>query len=194
MSPDGSVQGTTPSYQLLARSPCLTASFHLIGSFVSPVVCFAPPHAAHPSHSSHRLIANAPSDKTSDEQAKRRTRRTIDNEQAERHDIRRLADNANTPPRQPYSPYKPHNARVPTTNTPTGKRPLYAHYNASDEQHGMTDETIDGTTTRRFCLPTRRRDVPPPLARLPTRTTERRTTRRIATSPTTRRHGTKETG
>ena len=32
-----------------------------------------PPRPSYPSHSSHRLIANAPSDKTSDEQAKRRT-------------------------------------------------------------------------------------------------------------------------
>lgn len=110
----------------------------LISSGLSPVpprfpLCFppgvpppptCPPRSSHPSHPSHPLrsisLAHrpAPSDETSDEQAKRRTRRAINNGEAERHDIRRLTDTANTPPRLPYSPYKPHNARTPTRTRP----------------------------------------------------------------------------
>ena len=61
-----------------------------------------------------------------------------------RHPLR--SDTANTPPRPPYSPYEPHDARIPTTNTTTGKRPLHAPHNASDGQH----ETRSGTTILRL--------------------------------------------
>lgn len=115
------IRFATRSLVLPAYSSRSISSPHLIGSSVPPVACFAPPHAANPSHPSHpshplRSISlahrPAPSDETSDKQAKRRTRRAIDNSEAERHDIRHLPDTANTHPRQPYSLYKPHNART----------------------------------------------------------------------------------
>lgn len=180
VSPDGSAQGTTPSYPLLARSSCLLTHLvpshrlissahpfhpllaclirrtpsllvirsmlliHLICSAASHRLIFrpallpallpagrpasptCPPHPSHPSHPLRSIsLAHlpAPSDETSDEQTKRRTGRAIDNEEAERHDIRRLPDTANTPPRPPYSPYEPHNARTPTRTRPQENAP-----------------------------------------------------------------------
>ena len=117
----------------VARSPSSYAAHpshppRLISSGLSPVpprfplCCFppsVPPHLFARLASSHRFISShAPSDKMSGELTKRRTGRAIDNEEAERHDIRRLPDTANTPSRPPYSPYEPHNAPTPTRTRP----------------------------------------------------------------------------
>lgn len=121
---------TRYSSRLVSSRLACSYRLHLIGSSVPPVACLPrPTHAVaiHLIHlislvSSHRLIARisspAQSDETSDEQAKRRTARSIDNRKAERHDIRYLPDTANAPPRPPYSPYKPNNARIPTRTRP----------------------------------------------------------------------------
>lgn len=88
-----------------------------------------------------RLIANAPSDKTSDEQAKRRTRRAIDNE------ARRIPQRSIPQMPIPARRIAP-TSRIthdPDTNTPTGKRPLYAPHNASDGQHETRGRDDDGT-------------------------------------------------
>ena len=81
----------------------------------------------------------------------------------------------------------------PDTNTQMEKRPLYAHYNASDGQHGTKSETTDGTGRyASYCLLADDNEMPRRNASaclLTDTTTERRTTRRTATRPTTRRTG-----
>ena len=51
-------------------------------------------------------------------------------------------DTAPPPPCPTYSPYKPHDARIPTRTRPRGKRRLNAPHNAPDGQHGTTDEIM----------------------------------------------------
>lgn len=125
-----------------------------------------------------RLIANAPSDKTSDEQAKRRTRRAIDNE------ARRIPQRSIPQMPIPARRIAP-TSRIthdPDTNTPTGKRPLYAPHNASDGQHETRGRDDDGTPLIARLLTdktTRRRR----LLASPTRATERLTTRRLLPAP-----------
>ena len=168
---DAILHTTRFALSLPACSPCFisSASSHLIGSSVPPVACLPRPthavaiHLIHLIGSSLRLIISVQSDETSDEQAKRRTGRAIDNEQAERHDIRHLDDNANTPPRPPYSPYEPYDAQIPTREHARGKTPLHEPHNAPDGQYGMRGR--DETTGRRL-LAYRRDDeaTTPPLA------------------------------
>lgn len=94
---DAILHATRLALVLSVCSPCFisSASSHLIGSSVPPVACLPrPTHAVaiHLIHlislvSSHRLIAHISSprqsDKTSDEQAKRRTEQAIDDGQGE---------------------------------------------------------------------------------------------------------------
>ena len=128
-------------------------------------------------------------------------------EEAERHAIRHLTDNVNTPPRPPYSPYEPHNARTPTRtrqreNDPsTGITTPLTGRQRDDGRDGMNG------TTRRLVLPAyrRRQDAPSRNAAclLPDTTTRRPTpplayrhddetsnATATATRSTTRPHGT----
>ena len=186
VSPHGSVRNPTQSYTLLVSSR-LACSYrlHLIGSSVPPVACLPrPTHAVaiHLIHlislvSSHRLIARisspAQSDETSDEQAKRRTARSIDNRKAERHDIRYLPDTANAPPRPPYSPYKPNNARIPTRTRPWENDPSTS---LTTPQTGrQRNDGRDETTGRRLLAYRHDNEAttPPPASRHEQRNAER---------------------
>lgn len=168
-----------------SRLAYLPASFHLIGSYL-PASCLPASFISFISSAHHPRQ----SDETSDEQAKRRTRRAIDNGEAEHHDIRSIRTTPMPLPARRIAPTSrmTHGSH---TNTPTRKRPLHGHYNASDGQHKM----INGTTTRRPSqrrLSAYRQDDKARRLRPPPDTSDGTPNdTAIATRPTTRRHGTK---
>lgn len=158
--------------------PCVPLRLASSHRFIFHLVAYPPrpSRSSHPYHLSHRHRP-ALLDETSDEQAKRRAWRVIGNGKAERHDIRHLDDNANAPPRPPYSPYEPHDAQTPTRNTPTGKRPIHEPHNAPDGQYGTTNGTRQRDASAcRHDDETLRRNA---ACLLTDTTTERRTPRRI---------------
>lgn len=152
-----------------SRLAYLPASFHFIGLSLCPLLANAPTYAAHPSHfvsSAHRLHlithANRIRRATSRRNGAHDGQSTTGKK--ERHDIRQLTDTANTPPRPPYSPYSPYDARTPTRirkreNAPF--KPLTTPL--TGRRAGRRDDKRDAHASP-ACLPTRRRDVPPPPA------------------------------
>lgn len=192
VSPDGSAQGTTPSYLLPAslRLACLLISSpsHRLIRFTRCLLR-SDPCGGSSSHPSHRLIAHAPSDDTSGEQAKRRTGRAIDDgvRRTLRHPTSRRQRKMPLPARRiaPTSRM----THKHSTNTPTGKRPLHEPHNAPDGQYGTTNGTRqrDASACRHDDETIRRNAA----CLLPDTTTKRPTPRRTATRLPTRRNGTK---